>query len=335
MMNTDLIERNESNQNSKGGTELIQDRLYDGTVPRELLEQFQIIFSRVRNLDENKFRIFYAHDLPGDPESDHLRDGGWRKFHKIVFVSNWQMQGYIAHYGIPWSHCEVIENSIIPLARHPDADSDFGNNEIRICYTPTPHRGLHILYAAFEALAKKHDNIILDVFSSFKLYGWEQRDEPYRELFDKLDQHPRINNRGTVDNSEIREYLEVYGDIFAYPSIWPETSCLSLIEAMSAGLMCIHSNYAALPDTAAGFTHMYQFEEDENRHATKLYHILDAAVSHVKSEDTMTHRRLASLYANMRFNWSNKAQHWTALLQSIVDSNPDKKIAGKIFTYNA
>lgn len=331
-MNTDLIVRNETNANAKGGTELLQDRLYDGSVPRELLEQFQIVFSRVRELDETKFRIFYAHDLPSDPESEFLCDGGWKKFHKIVFVSNWQMQAYMNHYSIPWSQCEVIENSIVPLERSRD---NWPPDEINICYTSTPHRGLHILFAAFEALSKKHENIHLDVFSSFKLYGWEQRDEQYRDLFTKIEKHPNASNHGTVDNAAIRSYLEKDADIFAYPSIWPETSCLCLIEAMSAGLMCVHSNYGALADTASGFTYMYQMDEDENRHATKLYHILDGAITHLNDENVTARRQFMKMYANDRFNWDNKAEIWTGLLLNIIAQNPDKKLPGKMFTYNA
>jgi UDP-glucose:(glucosyl)LPS alpha-1,2-glucosyltransferase len=330
-MNHDLIERNETNKDAKGGTELLQERLYNGSVPRELLEKFQIVFSRVRELDDQRFRVFYAHDLPGDPESEFLQDGGWNKFHKLVFVSNWQMQEYIERYNIPWSHCEVIENSIVPLT--PDKDDTKKN--IHICYTSTPHRGLHILYAAFEALAKKYDNVTLDVFSSFKLYGWEQRDEQYRDLFDKLDAHPNVNNYGTMSNEHIRDYLSKMGDIFAYPSIWPETSCLCLMEAMSAELMCIHSNFGALPDTAAGFTYMYQFDENEDRHATKLYHILDGAIQHYKDEDVVNKRRFAKMYVDNRFHSTLAAQKWESLLSRIVAQNPDKTITEpkKYFTY--
>lgn len=333
-MNKDLIERNETNQNSKGGTELLQDRLYDGSVPRELLEQFQIVFSRVRDLDESKFRIYYAHDLAGDPEATKaLGNDGWRKFHKLVFVSNWQMQAYINYYQIPWSACEVIENSILPI-EDVEFEKDPEDKTIRLVYTPTPHRGLHILYAAFDALSKKHDNIELDVYSSFKLYGWEERDAQYKELFDRLDAHPKINNIGTVENEQIRELLKMY-DIFAYPSIWPETSCLCLIEAMSAGVTCIHSNFGGLPDTASGFTYMYQMEEDDNRHATKLYHLLDNAIPFLNSEEITVKRRMAKMYADNRFNWNIQATRWSALLQNIVDQNPSKALSKTpTFEYN-
>jgi glycosyltransferase involved in cell wall biosynthesis len=245
-------------------------------------------------------------------------------------VSNWQMQGYINYYNIPWSKCEVIENSIEPIR----SDSlHYGSNIINLVYTSTPHRGLHILYAAFDALAKKHENIHLDVFSSFKLYGWERRDEQYRELFNLLEAHPKITNNGTVPNEEIRKHLGRSSDIFVYPSIWPETSCLCLIEAMSAGLMCVHSNYGALPDTAAGFTYMYQFDEDENRHATKLYNILDSAIPFVNDKDVINKRKFAKMYADNRFHSGLSAQKWTSLLGRIIAENPDRALPKEMFTY--
>ena len=62
---------NELSVRALGGTELMAYRLYH-TVSAELLEKFQIWFSRFRqdDYDPSKLQIFYAHDLPGDPESD-------------------------------------------------------------------------------------------------------------------------------------------------------------------------------------------------------------------------------------------------------------------------
>ena len=86
--------RNEVNKNSQGGTEQMMTRLYN-TLGDDFLEDFQIIPSRVRELDESKIRVLWCHDLPDDPESKHLRHGGHQKFHKLVFCSNWQQQKYI------------------------------------------------------------------------------------------------------------------------------------------------------------------------------------------------------------------------------------------------
>jgi intein/homing endonuclease len=212
---------NELNKKALGGTELLAQRLY-GTVSSELLDKFQIWFSRFREADYDpaKFQIYYAHDLPLDPESAFLADGGWKRFHKLIFVSNWQMNLYQIQYQIPFSRCEVMLNSITPIEVPEIKPAE----KIKIGYWSTPHRGLNILIPVFCHLAEKYDNIELDVFSSFRLYGWEQRDEPYQNLFQQCIDHPRINYHGSVGNDVIRKYA-AQAHIFALPSIWPETSC--------------------------------------------------------------------------------------------------------------
>jgi glycosyltransferase involved in cell wall biosynthesis len=41
--------------------------------------------------------------------------------------------------------------------------------------------------------------------------------------------------------------------MYVYPSIFEETSCISLLESMAAGLYCISTNYGALFETGAEF----------------------------------------------------------------------------------
>lgn len=58
-----VIERNETNKNSKGGTELMAEGL-EKYVDKELLSKFQIIPSRVRDINPDKIPILWLHDLP-------------------------------------------------------------------------------------------------------------------------------------------------------------------------------------------------------------------------------------------------------------------------------
>ena len=205
---------------ARGGTELLMGRLIEA-VPADLMSNFQIVPTRITEpLQEDKVRIAYIHDLCEDPQLDYLANGGWRKFHLLVFVSNWQMQSFINKFNIPWSRCVVIENSIVPI----DKVAEVPKGKIKLIYTPTPHRGLNILLTAFQELLKTHDNLVLDVYSSFNLYGWDERDKEYEPLFEFCRNHPSINYHGCRPNREIREAL-LNSHIFAYPSIWTETSC--------------------------------------------------------------------------------------------------------------
>jgi len=316
MSNFDLMERNEVNKDSKGGTELLQERLYGGDIPRELLEKVQIVFSRARDLDPDKKKIYYCHDLPEDPESSRLSDPMYRKkFDKFVFVSNWQMEKYNEVRGVEYNKSTIIKNSIVPIDTTKRTKSD----KIRLIYHTTPHRGLQLLVPAFIELCKRHDDITLDVYSSFKIYGWEQRDEQYQELFDICRNHPNIKYHGTVSNDEIREAL-LSADIFAYPSIWKETSCLSLIEAMSAGLLCIHPNLAALSETSMGLTWMYQWNEDANAHAGGFMQVLHQGIEVMRNqrEAIEADLKLQKIQVDRVHGWNNKANEWKALLESIT-----------------
>lgn len=309
---------NEISKNSKGGTELMREGLEQRLDP-SLTEDFQIIPSRVRELEDDKIRVLWLHDLPGDPECDHLKNDGHEKFHQLVCVSNWQMQQFAAFYRIPYSKFIVIENAIEPI---PESMIVKPKDKFKIIYHTTPHRGLEILVPVFKRLAEKYDFIELDVFSSFKIYGWEQRDQPYQALFDECREHPQINYHGTVSNEEVRQAL-AKAHVFAYPSIWAETSCLSLMEAMSAKCLCVHPNYAALYETAGGTTMMYQWHENSNDHAQMLYTHLENIIINRNDEMIANITGIQSSYANLRYTWQRVAAIWVDLLTSLKHKYPD------------
>jgi len=313
-----MPEVNELNKNAMGGTELMGLAL-EKHVDKDLLSNFQIIQSRVREIDNTKIPILWLHDLPGDPESEHLRAGGWNKFEKIVFVSHWQQQAYNAAYGVPFNKSIVLQNAIEPI--NPIVKS---KDKIKIIYHTTPHRGLQILVPVFIHLANKYPEIELDVYSSFKLYGWEDRDKPFEELFQMCRDHPQINYHGAVSNEEVRKALSE-AHIFAYPSIWKETSCISLIEAMSAECVCVHPTLAALPETASNFTCMYPWTEDNRDHAQGFYNVMSALlnqmISKVKSgEEYNFHQKSAKWYVDSTYNWSLRGAQWTSFLSMLLNS---------------
>jgi len=323
--------RNKTNENSRGGTEILTEEL-SKRIDKELLKEFHIVSSRVKSkLSEDKIRIFWAHDLPGDPESKFLKDKNRQEqFHKFVFVSNWQMQAYLQSFGIPWEKCVVMKNAIEGIEPHEKPSIDDG---INLIYTPTPHRGLQILVPVFERLCKEHDNLTLNVFSSFELYGWKERDQQYKDIFDKMDAHPNIVNHGTVDNSVVRDYLKK-SHIFAYPSIWPETSCMCLMEAMSAGLVCVHSNYAALYETAANWTHMYQLQEEASKHAGIFYSLLNAVIQNYQSAHIQTRLGPMQAYANIFYTWPQRINEWNSFLTSLRDQIKDRSMPKEKFHYS-
>lgn len=308
------ISWNEISPTSNGGTELICRRL-ESSLPADLLDKVQIIPSRVRDLDQSRHRILWCHDLPDDPESKHLENGGWKRFHRIVFVSHWQRQAYVRRFNIPWSKTAVILNGVpfeAPNTKKDDA-------AVRLIYTSTPQRGLEILVPVFKKLAEKFgDKVHLDVYSSFKIYGWEDRDQQYQPIYDEIMAHPQMSYHGCVANEDVRKALKD-AHILAYPSIWPETSCMSLMEAMMSYCLCVHPDNAALSETAANLTRMYAWHDDPKEHAEVFYQVLNNAVEDVRNGNTDTELMYQMDYATRNYAWGNRVNDWVSLIQNVIE----------------
>jgi glycosyltransferase involved in cell wall biosynthesis len=284
-------------------------------VDPKLLEQVNIIHSRVRPemIHPTKKNILVLHDTWDDPESEHLsfRDSRER-FAKLVFVSNYQQATYNIGRGVPYGDGVVIQNAIDPIDVTPE---DKESDKIRLIYHTTPHRGLELLVPCVERLAEIHPNIHLDVYSSFNIYGWPGRDEPYKALFERIDNHPNMTYRGFQSNETVREALKK-AHIYAYPCIWPETSCISAIEAMSAGCFVVTTTLAALPETTANFASMCSYDENWDKLANRYVNLLNAAI--FDYESVKARLEFQKIYTNGFYNWDLRSAQWNAFLGSIL-----------------
>ena len=317
-----LVEQNELDRNSMGGTELMKYGLYD-RLPKQLLEKFQIIPSRVRELSKTKKKIYWVHDLAQDPEMAHLKDGGWEKFDAIVCVSHWQRQQLQNFLGVPASKLTVLQNAIDPIEVDSKPDPKDG---INIIYHTTPHRGLELLVPVMDWVEEMLPDINwhLDVYSSFEIYGWKARDKEYEGLFEKIKNHPKMTYHGYKPNEEVKEALKK-AHIFALPSIWPETSCIALIEAMSAGCICVHSSLAALPETSSNWTLQYDFSEDMNEHASRHALTLADALRLVDEDNMKDRLSMQKAYTDGFYDWQSRAKQWEVFLTSLLQKDNANK----------
>jgi glycosyltransferase involved in cell wall biosynthesis len=311
-------------RNAKGGTEMMRQRLINNVSPN-LLNQFAIHISRPRKLYEDVPNILWCHDLAEDKENDILFNGGWKKFEHFVFVSYWQRDQYIERFKIPYSKCSVIQNAIETEYDPKSLSLEKAHSPIRFIYHTTPHRGLALVYPIFDALSKEFDDIHLDVYSSFKIYGWENRDKPYEQLFNKIKQHPKMTYHGTQSNDTVIAALKK-SHIFLFPSIWKETSCISMIEAIRCGCIVIHPSYGALTETSSGATLMYEFTENLEDHANRSYNVArNLLLSHRKNPDIFEHIRDHVRSQLPYHSISVFTNSWNDLLQKLL-TNLNKKI---------
>jgi len=273
------FDHDELSANANGGAEMM-GRLLERHLDRELFECVHIIRSRVRSISPTLPNILWLHDLPNDPEAVKLADPQWRsQFARLVFVSEWQQREYNRVLGVPFREGTVIRNAI-ELSGESASKVVEGKasrkDQLRLIYHTTPHRGLELLAMMVGRLGQDLPNarIRLDVFSSFEAYGWSERDEPYRGLFEWLRSHPWVRYHGWQPNDVVVDHLRE-AHAFVYPCIWPETSCIAAIEALAYGCDVWTTDLGALPETVYLATGRPNDSIMLVRHSTNMQELID------------------------------------------------------------
>ena len=294
-----------------GGTELQQNWLL-ANLPKELADKVQII-CRPEELDPKRLHVLWVQDMPldvsflADPKNQEL-------FDRVVFVSAWQQMVFNINMGFPFAKGSVIKNAIYPID-----DINKETDVIRLIYHPTPHRGLELLVPVFERIAKDYDNVHLDVFSNFEIYARGHLNPQYEHLYERCRNHPNITYHGSQPNDVVRQHL-AKAHIFAYPSIWRETSCMSAMEAMSAKCLTVAPDYGALSETLANFNVRYDWTEDKVEHQKRFEHKLRCAIENVFSASTQKLLENQKQYADKFYDRNTRIDQWINFLTDLVKS---------------
>lgn len=298
-----------------GGTELMFNELISRLDP-QIIERYSI-FNYIGNADFNK-KTIYWNQLSYDQDAvQFLKDEDIKnKIDYFVFVSNWQAEIFRKNFGIPGYKTWVIKNAALPIPK-----KDFGNlpEKIKVCYTSTPWRGLDILLDAWQ---KIDTNLCeLHIFSSTKIYGIDFHStvgHRYNELFELAKSLPNVVYRDYTPNEELRNELPKF-DILAYPCSFEETSCISVIEALSAGLKVVCSNIGALPETTEGWADMYTFKSDPSVHSAHFANHLEKAIAIARESQTIEYLNdQVDIYAK-RWSWERRTNDWASFFNTIVN----------------
>lgn len=302
-------------ENPLGGTELMYNELIK-RLPKNYLNDLSI-FNYASYADNSK-KMIYWNQLSYDQESIQFLSNKQNidLINHFVFVSNWQSEQFRKIYKIPGEKTSVIQNACIGVEKR----KIHNNKKLKICYTSTPWRGLDILLKAWEIINPK--DCELHIFSSCKIYGNDfssKEDKKYEFLYEWCKRLPNVVYRGSIPNEKLRK--EIVGfDMLAYPSTFEETSCISVIEALSAGLRVICSSIGALPETTEGWARVYPYVENRENHALIFSKILEEEIDLMKTGSLNEHLiKQSEIYGN-KWSWDNRINDWMKLL-NILDNN--------------
>ena len=295
-----------------GGSEN-QLRLLLKYLPDESFKDINLILNNTNNdlIEKDKINILWMQHFVNQEEVKNLESKDYvNKLDHIVFNSNWNFEKFQYQFKIPESKSIVIKNAIenITPSKKP-------TDKINLIYHTTPWRGLVHLLKIFKNLNLQ--NVELNICSSTIIYGKKFDSilgKQYENIFRECKNTKNVNYLGFVENNKIINLLKSM-HIYAFPSVWPETSCISAIEAMAAGCEIVSSNLGALYETCAPFGTFVTFDRNFENFEKKYQKVLEKSIKNFWSEENQKKIKLQQEVINLTYSWSTRSKEWLSFFQ--------------------
>ena len=292
---------------SFGGSEN-QMRLLLNHLPDESFKDINIVLNNADHslLETDRINILWVQHFVNQAEIRNLESKEYiDKLDYIVFNSNWNFEKFSYQFKIPEDKSLVIKNAIdkIEFQEKP-------KDKINLIYHTTPWRGLELLLNVFKNLDVK--NVELNVCSSTKIYGKKFEDvytKQYENIFNECKNTKNVNYLYFLHNKKVIELLKKT-HIYAFPSIWPETSCISAIESMAAGCEIVATNLGALYETCAPFGTLVGFDRNFRNLEKKYRKTLLHSIKNYWSKENQKKLKLQYETINATYSWDVRSIEW-------------------------
>tara|TARA_B100002003_G_C14062163_1_gene511269 strand:- start:156 stop:1112 length:957 start_codon:yes stop_codon:yes gene_type:complete len=300
------------NNESLGGSEN-QLRLLLKHLPDESFKDINLILNNTNHdlIEKNKINVLWMQHFVNQEEAKNLGSKDYvNKLDYIVFNSNWNFEKFQYQFKIPESKSLVIKNAIEKIDFHEKP-----KDKINLVYHTTPWRGLIHLLKVFKRLNLQ--NTELNICSSTIIYGKKFDSilgKKYENIFEECKNTKNVNYLGFVENNKIIELLKNM-HIYSFPSIWPETSCISAIEAMAAGCEIVTSNLGALYETCAPFATFVGFDSNFDNFEKKYQKALENSVKNFWSKENQKKIRFQQEVINLTYSWTVRSKEWISFLE--------------------
>lgn len=299
---------------SHGGSEN-QLRLLFKYVPDEYFKGINLILNNANPslLEKDKINVLWMQHFVNQEEAKNL---GSKEFvdrlDYIIFNSHWNFEKFQYQFKIPENKSIVIRNAVEKIEHHEKP-----KDKINLIYHTTPWRGLENLLNIFKKMNLK--NVELNVCSSTEIYGKkfsEKYDQKYKSIFDECKNSNNINYLGYLDNTKIIELLKKM-HIYSFPSIWPETSCISAIESMAAGCNMVTTSLGALYETCSPFGKFVTFDGNFHNLDDKFQIKLNECIENYWSNENQELLKLQVDTINRTYSWEERSKEWIFFLKNL------------------
>jgi UDP-glucose:(glucosyl)LPS alpha-1,2-glucosyltransferase len=298
-----------------GGSEILYFNLlkYVGTDWQKNVNLI-LSFCFHEQIQPDKINVVWQHLNTNEEVCVGMKDPAFiDKVDYFVFVSHWQFAKFKQEFNVPAYKSVIIRNAVEPIPFIEKSNT----GKLKLVYTSTPWRGLDVILKSLMILDR--DDVELDIFSSTKIYG-EHFEKITQGQFDWLFDHARnqknVNFHEYQPNDVVRDYVQ-QAHIFPYPSTFEETSCLSAIEAATAGCKILTTNLGALPETCNDWADYVPHGPNRDVLANRFAIELEKTIDNYWKLETQEHIRAQSNHYHKNWSWQKRAGEWSNFFNQI------------------
>ena len=276
-------------------------------------------------------RLLWVHDV----HAGQVTQAQAYRFDRILALSEWhkafmlgiyneRQQALVAH--IRPEDITVTRNGI-DLSRF---EADGPRNPKRVVYSSSPDRGLTTLLEMWPEILAAEPEAELHIF--YGLDNWEKSvamglrtdipwlsPEALRRVKLQIRTVPRVTMHGRVGGEALaREFLT--SGVWAYPTWFSETHCITAEEAQAAGLYIVTTPVAALNETVAdrGVRVPGGWDAPQGPTAAERKAFVDAVIRAIRGEDQPKTRDELRAYAREKFGLDSLAEDWDVMLRETL-----------------
>lgn len=312
-------------QGAVQGVEYLPWYLFDPMDPCDVL-----ISSRdpalAKDSPNAKTKVLWLHDADYPNLHDHV--GDWDH---IVHVGEWQVEKLWAGWAFPArSKLKVIPNGLPVRNRYPNGDRPFDSRSPWVVYSSSPDRGLMNLLEVWPRIVKAVPNAQLHITYGFTA-TWKAMEQAgathlteLRQRIEECFSMPGVIWHGSVGQLELAK-IQQQARVWAYPTDFPEVSCITAMEAQAAGLAIVATDVAELPTTLTGSGALIlpPHAEWEKRDRDKF---VRAVTTRLKNPKVWGKAHTMAYYQAWRFDMDVIGQAWHDLLVR-EDHHEDTSVA--------
>jgi glycosyltransferase involved in cell wall biosynthesis len=325
----------------EGVVDGVKYRLVNRWDPRDPADA--VVVSRLPELFDHEIaapvRAFWCHDS----YYNGLTAERAERMTSVVVLSDWQRDLFARNYPPVADKLHIVRNGIRlrdddGRALYDGAQRGFGERAPRCIYSSLPNRGLDVLLQVWPEIRARVPEAQLDVY-----YGWDVYDQIAEHshqlrgykvlLYHLLDlaggEAGGVVMRGRVSQPELHAAM-AEARVWSYPTGFPETSCISAMEARAAGLALVTTDLGARSETV-GHDHgvlipvdgnlvQQRFDENQpllerpNNTAEYRAAFVDAVTELLADEAAWTTQHLRALDGVETLDWSRRVEDWEQVL---------------------